>query len=196
MVLRTLGGLVVVFAVGAAGGCARPQARTEPERPPLNVPEPPPRSIAPVEPEEPAEPVVEAVASPTTSRPARRTPPARPAVKPDTSKEDAVKADAAIRPEDAVEKGVSATEGTPPLRTPQTANQAEVQRKVRELLARADRTLKGVNYSALNADAKSQYDTAKRFIQQADAAVKGQNFVFASYLADKADTLARGLIGR
>jgi len=38
-----------------------------------------------------------------------------------------------------------------------------------------------------------QYDTAKRFIQQAEDALKAKNFVFAEQLADKAATLAAAL---
>jgi outer membrane biosynthesis protein TonB len=186
--------LVAVLATGASG-CARAQARSQPVLPPLTVPEPPPRSIAPPEPEpeEPAEPAV-AASSPATSRPVRRPPSRPPAAKPETQKEEAAKPDTVVgRPDEAADLRV---EGGPALSTPQTANQAEVERKVRDLLDRAGRTLNGVNYRALNADARSQYDTAKRFIQQAETAIKDRNFVFATYLADKADTLARGLLGR
>jgi hypothetical protein len=41
-----------------------------------------------------------------------------------------------------------------------------------------------------------QYDTAKRFIQQADDAMKAKNLVFARNLADKAAAIAAQLAGR
>jgi hypothetical protein len=191
--------LVALLAAASVGlqGCAKAVAKAEPERPPLVVPEPPPRAFAPVEPEEiVGEPVVEAPASPAAPRPARK-PPAKPtAAKPDTGKEDPAKTDTAgNRPEDALDR-IPGTEATPPLRTPQTANEAEVQRKIAEYLTRARDTLNSINYRALNADAKSQYDTAKRFIQQAENAVTSQNWVFATSLAEKADTLSRGLLRR
>jgi hypothetical protein len=48
----------------------------------------------------------------------------------------------------------------------------------------------------LDADAKIQYDTAKRFVRQAEDAVKSKNLVFAKNLADKAATIADQLAGR
>ena len=55
-------------------------------------------------------------------------------------------------------------------------------------MRRAD--LNHVDYVALSADAKAQYDTAKRFIVLADQAIKDRNFVFARTLADKAAVIA------
>ena len=62
-------------------------------------------------------------------------------------------------------------------------------KSVRDLLARAQRDLKRVDYAGLNADGKAQYDTARRFVDQAEQALKEQNLVFALTLADKAATL-------
>jgi hypothetical protein len=53
-----------------------------------------------------------------------------------------------------------------------------------------------VNSQALNSDGKTQYDTAKRFVSQAEEAIKARNFVFAANLADKASALAATLAGR
>ena len=41
---------------------------------------------------------------------------------------------------------------------------------------------------------RSQFDTARRFIQQADDALKARNIVFAGKLADKAATIAAVLV--
>jgi hypothetical protein len=62
------------------------------------------------------------------------------------------------------------------------------------LLGRATRDLSRVNAASLNADGRSQYETAKRFIQQAEEALKARNIVFASKLADKAATMAAVLV--
>jgi hypothetical protein len=53
-----------------------------------------------------------------------------------------------------------------------------------------------VDYARLSADGRMQYEQSKRFIQQAEDALKTQNFVFAQTLADKAATLAAELLGR
>jgi len=84
----------------------------------------------------------------------------------------------------------------PLLRKPQTADEGEQVRTIRETLDRASRDLGRVNYQALKAEGRSNYDTAKRFIDQAEVALRDRNFVFASYLAGKAETLARELYGQ
>jgi hypothetical protein len=71
-----------------------------------------------------------------------------------------------------------------------------VERRVRILIAQAYNDLNRVNYQALNADARNQYDTAKRFATQAEDALRARNLVFASNLADKAAALAAQLPGR
>ena len=65
---------------------------------------------------------------------------------------------------------------------------------IRELLGRAARDLSRVNAGALNTDGRAQYDTARRFLQQAEDALKARNIVFAGRLADKAATMAAILI--
>ena len=74
---------------------------------------------------------------------------------------------------------------------PTTASEAA--RQVREQLARAKEDLKRVTYAALSADAKSQYDTATRFVAQAEQALGEGNLVFAAKVADKAAGLAASL---
>ena len=51
-------------------------------------------------------------------------------------------------------------------------------------------------YRALNAEARVQYDTAKRFISQSQEALRAKNLVFARSLADKAAALAAQLAGK
>ena len=66
----------------------------------------------------------------------------------------------------------------------------------RASLSRANADLSRIDYRMLNADAKTQYDTAKRFIRQADDAMRTKNLVFAKNLADKAAALAAQLGGK
>ena len=69
----------------------------------------------------------------------------------------------------------------------------ELERAIRARMAQAGRDLDRTDYRALNAERRTQYDTAKRFLQQADDALKVKNLVFAEQLADKAATLAAAL---
>jgi hypothetical protein len=82
------------------------------------------------------------------------------------------------------------------LQTPLTADDAETERRIRDVIARARRGLSQVSVQGLGADARAQYDTAQRFLGQADEALTARNYMFAQYLADKADLLARRLLGR
>ena len=59
---------------------------------------------------------------------------------------------------------------------------------------RASRDLSRVNAGALNHDGRAQLDQARRFLQQADEALKVRNIVFAGRLADKAATMAAILV--
>jgi hypothetical protein len=165
------------------GGCARPQVRTQPEMPPLEVPPAPPRSVVPPPPEEPPPPAQEPetpARKPTRPRPA-------PARTEGTTRTDPQPPAAQPPPAPPVPTGALQT--TPP------ASQAEAVKNIRDLLAKAQRDLGRVPYAGLNADGKAQYDTARRFIGQAEQALKDQNLVFGLTLADKAATLARSLVG-
>jgi hypothetical protein len=82
------------------------------------------------------------------------------------------------------------------LRTTPAAEQGEVERAIRATMARASGDLNRVDYRALNADARTQYDTAKRFIQQAEDAIRIKNLPFAKNLVDKAAVLAAQLSGQ
>jgi hypothetical protein len=64
------------------------------------------------------------------------------------------------------------------------------------MLARANTNLGRVDYAHLSADARTQYDQAKRFVSQAQDELRKKNLVYAENLADKANTLAGQLAGR
>jgi hypothetical protein len=158
-----------------------------PDGPPLQVPAPPERVLAPVEaplvaatpaPEPEAEPPVAAV-------PPRATPP-RPVPEPKPRPTPGPPA-AALPPRAPVE--------TRELRPAVPATSAS-ERSVRELLARAARDLGRVDFARLSADGRAQYEQSKRFSAQAEEALRERNLVFAATLADKAATLAAELLQR
>lgn len=188
-------GAVVVSMTMAA--CAKQPPRVVAEPPvALEVPVPPPRVLAPVPPAE--TPVVQA------EPPAEPRPPARPrAPRPSTAESKTAATgrpeaatDVAAAPSTDVQKPDDGVTPAPTLRTPQIANDSEADRKVRDALGRALRGLEDINRAVLSADARAQYDTARRFVDQATDALKARNYMFAAYLADKAEQLARGLAGR
>lgn len=183
-----------LLALGAVGCGAKAQARTPTDRPPLDAPPPPPRVIASA----PVETGTESGEKPVAGAPGTtRRPPStarlggattsRPDVKPESPKpEPVLEKVEPPRPEPSV--GLLQT--TPP------GNEAEAEKNIRALLTTAGQTLARVDYRALKPDARTQYNTAKRFMQQAEDALKAKNLAFAQKLADKAAELARSLPGR
>lgn len=77
---------------------------------------------------------------------------------------------------------------------PAPGSESTTEGSIRAHLGRAARDLGRVNYTTLNQDGKTQYDTAKRFMQQAEEALRTGNLVFAGKLADKAATMAAVLV--
>ncbi len=182
-------GALVVVAVSTAG-CFRAQARATPTVvPDLTVPAPPPRIVDPVVAQVP-QPVGLADQPPQNTEIPR---PAAPVTRADTAKPEAAKPEPAADPAPPSE-APRAPQTT--LQTTPVEQEADVSRKVQDLLTKATADLSRIDYARLNADAKTQYDQAKRFSSQADEALKTKNLVFASYLADKAATLAAQLAGR
>ena len=182
---------VCLATAALCGACAKAQAKAPtksvPDGPPLAVPAPPARVLAPVD--EPA--VADAGAAidtppdPTPIAAPPRTAPRLPQRR--------------AEPERPAETAPAAAEGPAEprdLRPTSPALDAAAEREVRDTLARAARDLARVDYGRLTADARSQYDQSKRFTQQAEQALRDRNVVFAVTLADKAATLAAGLTGR
>jgi hypothetical protein len=158
----------------------------------LDVPPVPERDIEPAEVEAPPPPQPPAPApeSPRTQPPrARPTPPAQPRA--EAPKPEPAPAVEPPKPAEEPPRGTTSTLQT----TPATV-EGELERGVRATLTHATNELNRIDYRVLNADARIQYDTAKRFIRQADDAVKTKNLVFAKNLAEKAATIADQLAGR
>jgi hypothetical protein len=70
------------------------------------------------------------------------------------------------------------------------------EKPIRDRLAVAQRDLARVDYARLSQNGRSQYEQSKRFMLQAEQALKDQNLVFAQTLADKAADIAAELLGR
>lgn len=176
---------VVCVAAVLASGCMRARASTVPSLPPLDMPAPPPRVLMPIEVAvEVEEPEPEPV---PPEEPRRAPPPPRPR---------------AAAPSPPVEPPKAAEEPKPPppppattLQTTPAAEQGEVERAIRATMTKAGADLNRIDYRALNANARTQYDTAKRFIQQAEDAIRLKNLPFAKTVADKAAVLAAQLLG-
>ena len=64
------------------------------------------------------------------------------------------------------------------------------------MLSRAGSDLNRIDYARLNANAKNQYEQARRFVSLSEDAMRAKNLVYAATLADKAAELAAQLAGR
>jgi len=160
-----------------ASACATARADGPVEMAPLEVPPVPPRVIVPDIEEVALSPEPGDVARPAAHRPdAPAKPPEKPVDPPKSGTQEPPK-----------------VEEPPRVRQPAMASNEEADRAVRAIMARAQSLLGGVDYRALSSAARQQYDTARRFITQADSALRIRNYVFARNLADKAETLARQL---
>ena len=172
----------LVLLAASVGACAaKAQVRTEVELPLLEPPPPPPRVVADyAEPEPPAvAPAVEAAA------PAK--PPARPA-------RAEQRTEPVAAPPEPVETSARPSSAPSLTLTPMPGSEAQTVSAIRDLMGRAARDLSRVNINALNSDGRSQFETARRFLQQAEEALKVPNVVFAGRLADKAATMAAILV--
>jgi len=194
-----LASLFVAFVLGAfaASGCSRVTAKASPDNPPLDTPAPPPRNVEPIDTETPA-PV------PLPQEPARNAPRIRPAPAPQQPRENRAEPSNVEPPKPEppppapIEPPKPEEAPRPPttLQTIPTTAEGEVERSIQATLQRANADLNRVDYRKLNADAKTQYDTAKSFIRQANEAVRAKNLLYAKQFADKAATLAAQLAGR
>jgi hypothetical protein len=173
-------------------GCFGASAKGVVDSPRLEMPPPPPRLVETIEPvvQEPV-PLVEEPAH----QPVR--PPARQATRPETARPEPPKTDG-TRAETPLEAPKTEDPSKPTLQTTPTVADVEVERTIRGVIARANADLGRVNYRVLSTDGRTQYDSAIRFIQQAEEALepRTRNLVFARNLADKALALAAQLAGR
>jgi hypothetical protein len=173
----------VVLLALAGAGCATVSARVEPPLPELSPPPPPPRVVEAYV-EEAAPPPADATPEIAVDTPAPRPVPKPPAPKPaEPAKPEVLRTEPERPPTQ-----------PPALTLAPPGNRSATEASIRDLLGRAARDLNRVNYGALNQDGKAQYDTTKRFIEQAETALRGGNLVFAGKFADKAATMASVLV--
>ena len=184
-----------LIVAALASGCTRARAKVVPDGP-LEMPAPPPREVESIENEPlPPVPLAQEPARNTATRPRptpapTREPPRVEAPKPEPAKPAETPPVEVPKPAEEPPKPATTLQTTPP-----TA-ESEVERLIRASITKANSDLNRVDYRALNNDARTQYDTAKRFIRQADDAMRVKNLVFAKSVADKAATLAAQLAGR
>lgn len=175
--------LVVALVVGSGVACAKARANTEPVLMPELLPPPPPPRIVETFPVDPLPTIEPSPVESALSVPPEP-PPAPAPAKPEPPKTEP----ALVVPE-------RPAPGAPSLTLkPGPGVHAQTEASIRALLDRAARDLQRVNYAALNADGRTQFDTARRFMQQAEEALKGANLAFAGKLADKAATMAAILV--
>lgn len=172
----------IVMLSLSLGACAvKAQVRTEAELPLLDPPSPPPRVVTQYQPE--PEPIAAAP-------PVEAAVPVKPPAKPSRPEQRPEPVAATPDPVESV-----ARPPAPGLTlSPTPGSEAQTVVAIRDLLGRATRNLSRVNPASLNTDGKAQYESARRFIQQAEDALKTRNVVFAGKLADKAATMAAVLV--
>ncbi|HKY22988.1 MAG TPA: hypothetical protein VJM31_17370 [Vicinamibacterales bacterium] len=176
-------GLVVgaVFVAACASNPARSSVAV-----PLVIPEPPPRvEIAPV-------PSAEA------PLPERPMPAAVPAAKtsPPTSTPAANGTAASSAPPQAAAVTVPEpprTTPAPELRPGGPAGRMPTATQVRERLSRTKQKLDRIDRRNLNVGKRADYDSAQRFLAQAEGAARDNNLLLAESSVEKAETLADGL---
>ncbi len=185
--------LLLVLAVAAvAAGCASAQAKSPADHTTLEVPPVPPRVIE-------ALPVAAAPPEPVEDLPPVAAIPPRPRPAPASAARDTTRIDPKAAEAAPVEPPPAAAPPPPPapqLRTPGTMDGAEAARQVNDVIGRARQALGSIDYQRLSSERRSQYDSARLMLTQADDAVKASNFELARKLAEKADVLATEMKGR
>jgi hypothetical protein len=177
-------GIAIVLLTASLSACAaKAQVRSEVPLPLLDPPPPPPRVVASYEPEPEPIPVTPAVEPAAPVRPAARPPRAEQKPEP-----------AVTTPEPAETVARPGAPGASLTLSPAPGTESQTVAAIRDLLTRASRDLARVNAASLNSDGRAQYDSARRFIQQAEDALRTRNIVFAGKLADKAATMASVLV--
>jgi hypothetical protein len=156
----------------------------------LEIPEPPPKpDILPVPaPEAPPERPAAAVPAekPVPVPAARPTPPAQ-------SNAGAQSTPPAATGPVPAPEAAPPTPPAPELRPAGTAAKSLTAAQVREALDRTTQKLGAIDRRRLNSGKRADYDSARRFLAQADTAVKANNLLLAQSSVEKAEALANGL---
>jgi hypothetical protein len=175
----------LLTAAAFAAGCGSKRAPTVPDGPPLAMSEPPPRMFAPIEDDEPLVSTTVAQEQPAPPPKVVQTPrpPSRPrAAESERAEQPAAQSAPAPTPEAPRE-----------LRAATALPDPESERKINDMLRRANQSLNNVYYQGLSTARKELYDLAKASIKDGEQALKERNFIYAETLADKAMKLAADL---
>lgn len=181
--------LVVALACCAcvAAGCAKPRAETLVVGPPLEVPPPPPRALAPVELE---------VASATAGAPPAVAPQPGAPVSPSDSSGGAPRRSAA--PASTPEPPAVTVAEEPPreFRVVSSADDAALERRVIEVLNRARTDLMSVQkrLQQLSPAERKNFEQAQSHLQLAEAARKESNLMYALKLGEASAEVAGQLV--
>ena len=179
---KRLSGAVVVVTVLAAA-CASNPARSS-VAVPLEIPEPPPRMTMDPLPaaEPPAGPVPVPASRPTATLPT-----------PNPPRTAAAAAPPAPAPAVVPTPETPRTAPTADLLPAGLAGQTPSAGQVREMVGRTKQKLDLIDRRRLNTGKQADFDSARRFLAQAEAAMNANNLMLAESSAEKAETLANGL---
>jgi hypothetical protein len=184
---KTFIGISSVIAALACGCASNPTRSTGVVA--LEIPEPPPKpDILPVPaPEAPPE-------RPAAAAPVER-PPSVPAARPSPPAQSNAGAQSTPPAPAGPAPVADAAPPTPApeLRPAGTAAKSLTGAQVRESLDRTKQKLDAIDRRRLNAGKRADYDSARRFLAQADTAVKANNLLLAQSSVEKAEALANGL---
>jgi hypothetical protein len=175
--------LVVCALLGTSAIACASAPRPPVASVPLEVPEPPPRANL-----EPAPTTAEGA---TAERPAR---PATATAEPSGGRQGrpASTPPAAVPPA-AAPQGTAPAVATPELRPGGIAGQTRSVQELREIIARTSAKLARLDRARLSAGQQADFDTASRFLAQAEQAIRANNLMLAQYSAEKAEILINGL---
>jgi uncharacterized protein YukE len=172
--------VLVLFLACALAACGKKRVVTQPELPPLQPPPPPERVIAP------PEPAATVGAEPQNPPEAQKTPRNTSGGRPKPAVTEPPK------PVELPPPAVPPTVVGQPLQTPEAQTQENEANRLLEQ-AKSDRAKVP---TGLKGDAKEQFDTAVRFMEQADQALKDKNPSLALRLAKNAATIMAALANR
>jgi len=192
--------LISCIVAAFASGCTRAQARVAPEMPALDIPLPPPRSVETYG---------------TGVRQTVETPVGTPSIgvddgiragtpdgagRPTTAKPETTKPPEPVRTDGTVAETLKPPDEprptSSPLQTQPRQKEEETAAAIQTDMNRARSVLGKIDYQKLATDPRSQYETARNYILQAEAELKAKNFGLARTLTDKAATIADQLSGR
>lgn len=188
--------LILIGLASLSAACASLRAEKPVENPALSVPAPPEKTVepAPAEPQIP-EPVPELPPPPVVApRPRPQQREATTTATRDTAKPPDPKPAEQTAPP--VEATPPAAPVVPPLRTPDAVSPEQNSRQIRDIMGRTNGMLGRIDYRVLTKEGQKAYDDAKQFLDQAESGLKDSNFEFARNVAEKAEKLAKALLGR